>query len=205
MVFHIKACIRSRAGQITGSFSHITLFKLLKINDKLILFLYTNLKQERHNGIFPMYVLCFSPHMQHFFIFKPHLYQCFYNIQHKRTDEMAHFEMICAIVHQLTRDLSMEELKGSGFDQYYVDHTIGLYPQAASGVPFGACAMQSKGDAITDLFEDMAAEQKARTTYDNILRLTVDEPDVYEPIKFLRAREVVHFREIRGISPHCAG
>lgn len=74
------------------------------------------------------------------------------------TEEMAHFEMICAIVHQLTRDLSMEEIKESGFDAYYVDHTIGMYPQSAGGVPFSACALQSKGDAITDLFEDMAAD-----------------------------------------------
>ena len=110
------------------------------------------------------------------------------------TEEMAHFEMICAIVHQLTRNLSMEEIKESGFDTYYVDHTLALWPQAASGMPFNACVFQSKGDAITDLFEDMAAEQKARTTYDNILRLVADEPDVCEPIKFLRAREVVHFQ-----------
>lgn len=110
------------------------------------------------------------------------------------TEEMAHFEMICAIVHQLTRNLSMEEIKESGFDTYYVDHTLALWPQAASGMPFNACVFQSKGDAITDLFENMAAEQKARTTYDNILRLVADEPDVCEPIKFLRAREVVHFQ-----------
>ena len=102
-------------------------------------------------------------------------------------------EMICAIVHQLTRNLSMEEIKKSGFDTYYVDHTLGLWPQAASGTPFSATVFQSKGDPITDLTEDMAAEQKARTTYDNILRL-VDDPDVREPIKFLREREIVHFQ-----------
>ena len=101
--------------------------------------------------------------------------------------------MICAIVYQLTRNLSMEEIKRSGFDTYYVDHTVGLYPQAASGTPFSAAAFQSKGDPITDLTEDMAAEQKARTTYDNILRL-VDDPDVRDPIKFLREREIVHFQ-----------
>ena len=110
------------------------------------------------------------------------------------TEELAHMEMVSAIVYQLTKDLSMEEIEASGFDKYYVDHTTGLWPQAAGGVPFNACVFQSKGDAITDLFEDMAAEQKARTTYDNILRLVRDEPDVYEPIKFLRAREIVHFQ-----------
>ena len=87
----------------------------------------------------------------------------------------------------------MEEIKESGFDRYYVDHTTGLWPQSAGGVPFNACVFQSKGDPITDLTEDMAAEQKARTTYDNILRL-VKDPDVCDPIRFLRAREVVHFQ-----------
>ena len=109
------------------------------------------------------------------------------------TEELAHFEMICAIVHQLTRDLTPEQIKESGFGDYYVDHTLALWPQAASGTPFSATTFQSKGDPITDLFEDMAAEQKARTTYDNILRL-VKDPDIVEPIKFLRAREVVHFQ-----------
>ena len=109
------------------------------------------------------------------------------------TEELAHFEMICAIVHQLTRDLTPEQIKESGFGDYYVDHTLALWPQAASGTPFSATTFQSKGDPITDLIEDMAAEQKARTTYDNILRL-VKDPDVVEPIKFLRAREVVHFQ-----------
>ena len=109
------------------------------------------------------------------------------------TEELAHFEMICAIVHQLTRDLTPEQIKESGFGDYYVDHTLALWPQAVSGTPFSATTFQSKGDPITDLFEDMAAEQKARTTYDNILRL-VKDPDVVEPIKFLRAREVVHFQ-----------
>lgn len=109
------------------------------------------------------------------------------------TEELAHMEMICAIVYQLTKDLSMEEIEAGGFDKYYVDHTIALWPQAAGGVPFNACVFQSKGDVITDLFEDMAAEQKARTTYDNILRLVHDN-DVCEPIKFLREREIVHFQ-----------
>lgn len=102
-------------------------------------------------------------------------------------------EMICAIVHQLTRNLTPEELKASGFDKYYVDHTLGLWPQAASGTPWTATYFQSKGDPITDLFEDMAAEQKARTTYDNILRL-IKDPEVAEPIRFLREREIVHFQ-----------
>ena len=101
--------------------------------------------------------------------------------------------MICAIVHQLTRDLNMDEIQKSGFDTYYVDHTTGLYPVSAAGVPWDASTFQSKGDLLTDLHEDLAAEQKARTTYDNILRL-VDDPDVRDPIKFLRAREVVHYQ-----------
>lgn len=109
------------------------------------------------------------------------------------TEELAHLEMVAAIVHQLTRNLSMDEIEKSGFDKYYVDHTIGVWPQAAGGVPFNANQFQVKGDVITDLMEDMAAEQKARTTYDNILRL-IKEPDVCEPIKFLREREIVHFQ-----------
>lgn len=117
----------------------------------------------------------------------------FDDFQHQCADELAHFEMICAIVYQLTRNLSPEEIKESGFDKYYVDHTLALWPQAAGGIPFNACEFQSKGDVITDLTEDLAAEQKARTTYDNILRL-VKDPDVAEPIKFLRAREIVHFQ-----------
>ena len=109
------------------------------------------------------------------------------------TEELAHLEMVAAIVHQLTKNLSMEEIENSGFKAYYVDHTIGIWPQAAGGIPFNACEFQSKGDLITDLFEDMAAEQKARTTYDNILRL-IKDPDVCDPIRFLRQREVVHFQ-----------
>jgi len=109
------------------------------------------------------------------------------------TEELAHLEMVGAIVHQLTRNLSMEEIEKSGFDKYYVDHTLGVWPQAAGGVPFNACEFQVKGDVITDLVEDMAAEQKARSTYDNILRL-IKDPDVCEPIKFLRQREIVHFQ-----------
>lgn len=109
------------------------------------------------------------------------------------TEELAHMEMICAIVYQLTKNLSPEEIKQSGFDKYYVDHTLALWPQAAGGTPFTATVFQSKGDAITDLIEDMAAEQKARTTYDNILRL-IDDPEICDPIRFLRQREIVHFQ-----------
>lgn len=109
------------------------------------------------------------------------------------TEELGHLEMIGAIVYQLTRNLTEEEIKKSGFDAYFVDHTTGIYPAASSGVPFTAAYLQSKGDVITDLTENLAAEQKARTTYDNILRL-VDDSDVREPIKFLREREIVHFQ-----------
>lgn len=109
------------------------------------------------------------------------------------TEELAHMEMISAIVYQLTRNLSVEEIKESGFDKYYVDHTTALWPQAAGGIPFNACEFQSKGDVITDLFEDLAAEQKARTTYDNILRL-IKDPEICDPIRFLRQREIVHFQ-----------
>lgn len=109
------------------------------------------------------------------------------------TEELGHLEMVATIVHQLTRNLSMEEIEKSGFANYYVDHTIGVWPQAAGGVPFNACEFQVKRDIITDLHEDMAAEQKARSTYDNILRL-IKDPDICEPIKFLRAREVVHYQ-----------
>lgn len=109
------------------------------------------------------------------------------------TEELGHLEMIGAIVYQLTRNLSIEDIKKGGFDAYFVDHTTGVYPVAASGMPFTATYLQSKGDVITDLHENLAAEQKARTTYDNILRL-VDDPDVRDPIKFLREREIVHYQ-----------
>ena len=110
------------------------------------------------------------------------------------TEELGHEEMVSTIVTQLTKNLSMREIEESGFYQYYVDHTIGIWPQAASGVPFSTASLQSTGDPIADMHEDMAAEQKARITYDNILRLAKDEPDVYEAIKFLRAREMVHYQ-----------
>lgn len=109
------------------------------------------------------------------------------------TEELAHLEMIGAIVYQLTRNLSEKEIVESGFDTYFVDHTTGIYPVAASGSPFTATYLQSKGDVLTDLHENLAAEQKARTTYDNILRFCND-PDVADPIKFLRQREIVHYQ-----------
>ncbi|MBQ7411828.1 MAG: manganese catalase family protein [Clostridia bacterium] len=108
-------------------------------------------------------------------------------------EELSHIEMVSAIIYQLTKNLTPEQIKECGFDTYFVDHTTGIYPTAASGFPYTTASMQSKGDVLTDLHEDLAAEQKARTTYDNILRL-VDDPDVCDPIKFLRAREVVHYQ-----------
>ena len=109
------------------------------------------------------------------------------------TEELAHLEMVATIVRQLTQGLTADELEAAGFGPYYIDHTAGIWPQAAGGVPFQATEFQSKGDPITDLFEDMAAEQKARSTYDNILRLVKDQ-EVADPIKFLREREIVHFQ-----------
>ena len=109
------------------------------------------------------------------------------------TEELGHLEMVGTIVHQLTRDLTPEQLKEGGFDTYFVDHTVGVFPQFASGYPWSASTMQVTGDTIADLTEDLAAEQKARVTYDNILRLS-DDPDVSDVIKFLRAREIVHFQ-----------
>ena len=108
-------------------------------------------------------------------------------------EELGHLEMIGAIVYQLTKNLTEEQIKAAGFDAYFVDHTTAVYPSSASGVPFTASYLQVKGDPITDLHEDMAAEQKARTTYDNILRYC-DDPDVLDPIRFLREREVVHYQ-----------
>ena len=109
------------------------------------------------------------------------------------TEELGHREMIGAIVHQLTRDLTDDQIRSAGFDSYFVDHTAGVYPTAASGAPWNAAGIGVKGDLIADLTEDLAAEQKARVTYDNILRLS-DDPDVNDAIKFLRAREIVHFQ-----------
>ena len=109
------------------------------------------------------------------------------------TEELAHVEMVSSILYQLTRNLTPDEIVKSGFDTYFVDHTTGIYPVAASGYPYNAAQFQSKGDVLADLHEDLAAEQKARATYDNILRL-VDDPDVCDAIKFLRAREIVHYQ-----------
>ena len=109
------------------------------------------------------------------------------------TEELAHMEMICAMIYQLTKNMTIDDARTAGFDAYYVDHTSALWPTAAAGIPFNACEFQSKGDAITDLTEDLAAEQKARTTYDNLLRIITD-PDVRAPLQFLRARELVHFQ-----------
>lgn len=109
------------------------------------------------------------------------------------TEELAHLEIVSAIVYQLTRNMKPEDLQKYGFDQYFVDHTAGIYPANSSGIPFTAAYFQSKGDAFADLTEDMAAEQKARATYDNILRL-IDNPDVIDPIRYLRQREIVHFQ-----------
>lgn len=109
------------------------------------------------------------------------------------TEELGHLEMIGAIVHQLTRNLKDSQMKDPAFAPYFVDHTAGVYPASAAGTPWSAATMQVKGDPLTDLVEDMAAEQKARTTYDNILRLS-DDPDVNDVIKFLREREVVHYQ-----------
>lgn len=109
------------------------------------------------------------------------------------TEELGHFEMVASMVHQLTRGLTEEQIRQNGFDTYFVNHTAGVYPQNSDGVPFSALTLASTGDLLADLNEDLAAEQKARLTYDNILRL-VDDPDVREPIKFLREREIVHYQ-----------
>ena len=114
------------------------------------------------------------------------------------SEELGHCEMIAAILYQLTKNLTPEEIKAGGLDKYFVDHTLGIYPSSAAGVPFDAKYVASKGDAIADLVEDLAAEQKARVTYDNILRLS-DDPDVNDVIKFLRQREVVHFQRFGDI------
>lgn len=120
------------------------------------------------------------------------------------TEELAHLEMVSTMVHQLTRNLTVDQIKGTPFEAYYVDHTAGVWPQAASGEPFSASQFQSTGDPITDLVENMAAEQKARTTYDNLLRLCRD-PDIVEPLRFLRAREIVHFQRFGEANrEHCS-
>jgi len=109
------------------------------------------------------------------------------------TEELGHFEMIGAMVRQLTRGLTHEQIKQEGYEPFYVEHGLGVFPQNAGGAAFSAAAFQSKGDPITDLYEDMAAEQKARSTYEYLIHM-IDDPDVIEPLKFLRAREIVHFQ-----------
>lgn len=109
------------------------------------------------------------------------------------TEELAHMEIVSTIVHQLTKNMKMEDIEKSGFAPYYVDHTVGVFPQSAGGVPWSSTTIQVKGDPITDLHEDMAAEQKARSTYDNLLRL-IHDPEVCDPIRFLRYREIVHYQ-----------
>ena len=109
------------------------------------------------------------------------------------TEELAHLEMVGTIVYQLTRNLTQEEIQKQGFDAYFIDHTTGVYPTAASGAPFSAACIAVTGDTLADINEDLAAEQKARVTYDNILRFA-DDPDVRDPIKFLREREIVHYQ-----------
>ncbi len=121
------------------------------------------------------------------------------------TEELGHWEIIASIVHQLTKNLTPREIEESGFGPYYIDHGVGIWPQAAGGTPFSASEFQSKGDPITDLHEDLAAEQKARSTYDNILRM-VKDPEVADPIRFLRQREIVHFQRfgeaLRDVQDH---
>ena len=121
------------------------------------------------------------------------------------TEELAHMEIVAAIVCQLTKNLTPDQIEESGFGPYYIDHTTGIWPQAAGGVPFNACEFQVKGDAITDLTEDLAAEQKARSTYDNILRV-VKGPDGCDPIRYLREREIVHYQRfgeaLRNLQDH---
>lgn len=124
---------------------------------------------------------------------KVNFWNWLFHRQDSSTDELAHVEIISAIIYQLTANLSIDEIKKQGYDKYFVTHTLGIYPQGANNVPFTAAYFQSKGDPITDLTEDMAAEQKARTTYDNILAL-VDDEEIKKPIRFLRAREVVHYQ-----------
>ena len=109
------------------------------------------------------------------------------------TEELAHLEMISTIIYQLTRNLTEDEIRAAGFDAYFTDHTTGVYPQAASGVPFDVKGIGVKGDVLADLHEDLAAEQKARVTYDNLLRM-IDDPDIRDPLKFLREREIVHYQ-----------
>lgn len=109
------------------------------------------------------------------------------------SEELGHQEMVASLVYQLTRNLTPDEITAGGFDKYYVENGVGIFPSSASGVPFNAMSIASKEDALANIHEDLAAEQKARAMYDNILRLS-DDPDVNDVIKFLRQREVVHFQ-----------
>ena len=109
------------------------------------------------------------------------------------TEELAHLEIVATMVHQLTRNLTPEQIMNSGFAPYYTDHTVGVWPEGGGGIPFNACEFQVKGDPICDLTEDLAAEQKARVVYDNLLRV-LDDPDIVAPLRFLREREIVHFQ-----------
>lgn len=124
------------------------------------------------------------------------------------TEELAHLEMVGTIVHQLTRNASIEEVEKGGLAPYYTDHGLGVYPQAAAGTPFTAACLAVKGDPIADLQEDLAAEQKARATYEKLIDLCRDYPDVVEPLKFLREREIVHFQRfgeaLRGVQDKLA-
>ena len=110
------------------------------------------------------------------------------------TEELAHLEMVGTIVHQLVKDANIEEVERAGLGDYYTDHGLGVYPQAAAGYPFTAAVLAVKGDPIADLQEDLAAEQKARATYEKLIDLCRDDPDVLEPLRFLREREIVHFQ-----------
>lgn len=123
------------------------------------------------------------------------MFSAFWNITDASVgvEELGHLEMVAAVVHQLTREMTPEEIRRAGLDTYFVDHTAGVYPTAASGFPWTAASMQVKGDPIADLNEDLAAEQKARVTYDNILRLS-DDPDVNNVMRYLREREIVHYQ-----------
>ncbi len=114
------------------------------------------------------------------------------------TEELAHLEIVGSIVHQLTRNLTMKQINDMGFGDYYTDHGVGVYPQSASGTPWSASTIAVKGDVLADLNEDLAAEQKARATYENLIKL-IDDPDVLEPLKFLRTREIVHYQRFGEI------
>ena len=131
-----------------------------------------------------------------------------FNWQPYGTEELAHLEMVGTIVHQLTKGASIEEIKAAGLGAYYTDHGVDIYPQAASGVPFNAAVLACKGDPIANLQEDLAAEQKARATYEKLIDLCHDEPDIIDPLRFLREREIVHFQRfgeaLRGIQDKLA-